>query len=527
MLRRILTFIAVLAIPLSLTAISALPASADETPPTLSPAQGPPGTSVTASASDWSGCSSMSVSGWGTTLGTATINSAGAFSLSFTVPSDAALGATQLQFSPTCTHSTYMPFVTFTVTQGTPPPTQGTPPPPPGCTYTPKVTFSPASGPVGTTFTIAGSGWEPGGTVTSTLPYGSPGWFTGYQTPTVNANGGLSYQETVGTGPGGPTPPGTYTFTYVEKYGGCSVSFHQIFTVTPKPHPTCPPAPQPRIYWSQIAGPQGARLSLTGNGWYANDTVTIHLPHDFYVSRTSWPADSSGDWQLNITVGDSIPPGSYELTFSQSACGGLHVTGDFKVTMSLRSTDWADYSFCSRYGARYTKETYHGVAACGNAENASNTSNLQGTISYQPPGGATVYFDSAGFQCVELAARYFYFQTTLIPDGRYTPGTGADFVATEHQNYSQITISGVTDTFQNSITPGNIISMWSRSDPTGEGHVGVVMGFQYTNGNISGINIMDENANGTGTSTIKVSARGAMSFDGYNRYQWTTNLPTP
>jgi Fibronectin type III domain len=121
MLRRILTIIAVSAVPLSLIAVSALPASADETAPTLSPAQGPPGTVVTASAPDWSGCSSMSVSGWGATLGTTSIDVSGAFSLSFTVPSDAALGATQLQFDPTCTHSTYIPFVTFTVTQGTAP----------------------------------------------------------------------------------------------------------------------------------------------------------------------------------------------------------------------------------------------------------------------------------------------------------------------------------------------------------------------------------------------------------------------
>ena len=124
MLRRILLFIAVLAVPLSLIAVSALPARADETPPTLSPAQGPPGAKVTASAADWPGCSSMSVSAWGTTLGTTTISAAGAFSLTFTVPSNAPAGATQLQFSPTCTHSTYIPFVTFTVTKvttGTPP----------------------------------------------------------------------------------------------------------------------------------------------------------------------------------------------------------------------------------------------------------------------------------------------------------------------------------------------------------------------------------------------------------------------
>lgn len=120
MLRRILLFLAVLSVPLSLAVVSALPASADESPPTLSPAQGPPGTHVTASATDWPGCSSMSVSGWGATLGTASINSSGAFSLPFTVPGSAPVGAVQLQFSPTCSHSTYIPFVTFTVTQGTP-----------------------------------------------------------------------------------------------------------------------------------------------------------------------------------------------------------------------------------------------------------------------------------------------------------------------------------------------------------------------------------------------------------------------
>lgn len=95
------------------------------------------------------------------------------------------------------------------------------------------ISYGPSSGPVGTTFTITGTGWAPGDTVTSTLPYGSPGWFTGYQTPTVDANGGFSYQETVGTGPSGPTPVGAYTITYVENYDGSSLSATQTFTVTP------------------------------------------------------------------------------------------------------------------------------------------------------------------------------------------------------------------------------------------------------------------------------------------------------
>jgi len=112
---RLLPLLAAMVTLAAVTVVQAGPASANESAPTLSPAQGPAGTRVTAAASDWIGCTSMSVSGWGSTLATTTINSSGAFSLSFAVPASAA-GDQQLQFSPTCSHSTWMPFVTFKVT---------------------------------------------------------------------------------------------------------------------------------------------------------------------------------------------------------------------------------------------------------------------------------------------------------------------------------------------------------------------------------------------------------------------------
>jgi hypothetical protein len=116
--------------------------------------------------------------------------------------------------------------VTMKVTEFGPPPSA------PSCPTNPSVAFTPNSGPLDTRFSITGSGWLPGGTVTSTIPYGSPGWFPGYQTTTVDSAGRFSYAETVGTGPNGPTPLGAYPFTYVETYGGCSLSFTQTFTVT-------------------------------------------------------------------------------------------------------------------------------------------------------------------------------------------------------------------------------------------------------------------------------------------------------
>ena len=418
MLRRILLFISVLAVALSMIGVSALRASADETPPTLSPAQGPAGTHVTASASDWAGCSSMSVSGWNQTLATTAINSSGAFTLSFTVPGNAPPGAAQLTFGPTCPHSTILTLATFTVKQGTPPP--------PSCS--PSVSLTPSSGAVGSKFVMAGKGWLAGGTVAVTLPSTAPGFFesTTPFTPKVAANGTWQLAAIVGK----PSAAGAYTFTYAESgcpsrtgtytvtasptatapgapsgltatavdqhdikltwhdnssnetgfqvnngitsrnagansttytWGGLapgtymcfkvrsynsagdspwdpSVSPYYVCTTTPKPK-VCPPTPQPTIYWSQVAGPQDARFTLTGNGWYPNQTVTIHLPSGgaFNVPSTSWRASPGGGWQLKITVGSSTGLGTYRLSFAQSqpGCGGLRVNGNFTVTLTV------------------------------------------------------------------------------------------------------------------------------------------------------------------------------------------------
>ncbi len=193
----------------------------------------------------------------------------GTFTDSFAIPSDATSGSHQVLFWDE--QGRYFEFADFDVTGASSPPPSS---PPPSSCPAPSVSFTPAAGPVGTTFTITGNNWVPGGTVTSTLPYGSPGWFTGYQTPTVDANRGFSYKETVGTGPSGPTPPGTYTFTYVENYGGCSLSFHQTFSVTIS-HLSPPAAP-------------------------SNLTVTAVGPHDI---RLNWQDNSNNQTGFEINNG--------------------------------------------------------------------------------------------------------------------------------------------------------------------------------------------------------------------------------
>ena len=187
------------------------------------------------------------------------------------------------------------------------------------------------------------------------------------------------------------------------------------------------------------------------------------------------------------------------------------------TSKSLWPTDWANSSFCSSYGARYTGETYQGVAACGNAY----PNNPQEYISYKG-----VELDSDGFQCVELAARYFYYVTGKAPPLPADGSQFADSLAGSQYGYSVYPVGAGngTSTFQSSITDGNIISMWSASDSVG--HVGVV-----TNVSISGgkrtITVMDENGNGSGTDTITVNNGTMSDLYGYTYFQWTTNLPTP
>ena len=218
--------------------------------------------------------------------------------------------------------------------------TAGSSTPPPSSCPAPSVSFFAAAGPVGTTFVIAGSHWVPGGTVTSTLPYGSPGWFTGYQTPTVAANGGFAFKETVGTGPHGPTPPGTYTFTFVEKYGGCSLSYQQTFTVTAQPgHPTCPYTPS--VTFSPGFGHVSTAFIVIGHGWAPGGTVTATLgSRGWFTGYQTLIVNAHGGFSFRETVGSGphgpTPPGTYTFTFAEKYGGcSLSYRQTFTVTPTI------------------------------------------------------------------------------------------------------------------------------------------------------------------------------------------------
>lgn len=225
--------------------------------------------------------------------------------------------------------------------------------------------------------------------------------------------------------------------------------------------------------------------------------------------------------QATAVLWTGLAPGTY-MCFKVAAYNqsGTSAYVPASWTCASSKTDWADSSFCSSYSSRYTGETWNGVAACGDAFGPN--SNEQGEISFNG-----VEFDSVGFQCVELAARYFYYVTNQIPP---TPAAGSGFAAAVAAGYGYgvSPASGGAGAFASSIKAGNIISMWGPADAVG--HVGVITSVNVINGNGT-ITIMDENGSGSGTDTIAVN-NGTMSYQyasnaSYTSFQWTTNLPAP
>ena len=191
------------------------------------------------------------------------------------------------------------------------------------------------------------------------------------------------------------------------------------------------------------------------------------------------------------------------------------ITDARRIMAAMGASDWAGPSFCASYSAPYMGVSYYGVAACGNAF----PNNFQGKISYQG-----VEFDSVGFQCAELTARYFYYLTGQTPPMVLD---ASEFAYSLKTNYGyDVYPAGqdeTTSTFQNSLAPGQIISMRSSSDQVG--HVAVVTTVNVTAGNGS-ITVIGENGSAGGIDTIRVSGR-QMSYEGiYNDFQWTTNMPS-
>ena len=193
------------------------------------------------------------------------------------------------------------------------------------------------------------------------------------------------------------------------------------------------------------------------------------------------------------------------------AIGGLQVLTP-QASATTWPSDWADSSFCSAEGVPYMETTFEGVAACGDPYTNEN-SNMQGPVTYDG-----VSLDTVGFQCVELAARYFYYATGGAPPGG-NANTFVSLIASDY-GYGVYPTSGGTDSLTSTLQPGQIVSMWSAANPTG--HVGVVTKVSVTNGSGT-VTMMDENASAGGSDQISVANGQLSAFSGSlldDEFQW-------
>jgi hypothetical protein len=494
-LRRQFGFAAVGAVLLALvTLLGASPgtARAQGSSADLSPAQGPPGILVTATGSSWTAGDTIQAI-WGADTGPyvgspVTVNSGGGFTLTFAVPSSAAPSSYQVFFYDETQRYFEVANENFIVTQSSSPP--------PAAPSNMKVI---PDGPLDFYIT-----WTSNSTNQTGFQI-----YNGVTSETVGANQN-SYVWAVSN-------PGTYMCFAVRAYNsGGSSAWAGMWTCA-----TTPPGGIPAAPTNVVATPYSTSAIEITFVNQANNETGFHVYNGVTTGVVSGP-NMPGKGQGVGILWTGLAPGTY-MCFKVAAYNqwGSSAYVPSSWTCATSQTNWAASGFCSRFpNAPYTGETWNGVAACGNAYPNNN----QGKISYNG-----VPFDSVGFQCVELAARYFYYVTGKTPP---TPAAGSAFASSLKSQYGYnvypASAGSGTSTFQSSITKGNIISMWSAGDPIG--HVGVVISVNVTNGTGS-IEIMDENGSGTGTDWINVQ-NGIMSYgyapnQSYNYFQWTTNMPAP
>jgi hypothetical protein len=284
------------------------------------------------------------------------------------------------------------------------------------------------------------------------------------------------------------------------------------------------------LYWTAGVtyhnyGSQEDTVSCTGS-WTGASYVREYMQggsgDDGYVPAQSttcsqnpgkvWDLPAGASLKLYATFHNVPWPGS-----AVSIDWGDYGQSSYVYPFGSNDTDWAGSSFCSsHYNQPALPYSNWGVTPCGQPFGAN--SNTQGPVDYQG-----VELDSVGFQCVELAARYLWFETGLTPPH---PLHAKGFVAALHSEYPQYAVTGNTDTFSTSLKPGQIISMGDGTNDSADGHVGVVTAVSVSNGNGT-ITMMDENAGGTGKDTITVSGGRftTTSVGVFAVYAWTENLP--
>lgn len=193
---------------------------------TVTPSEGPAGTSVIIRGSGWEAGLPLQVvwnCGWSNTdrrpVAGVTTDGAGDWSAPGIVPGDCVTQGTQV-FAEAYGGPHGSPEGVFTLSP------QGATAAPPSCGSQPRISWSRTAGPQGTHFTLHGAGWAGGGTVGIALPYGSAGHFGASSLSPVVDSFGTWQAEMYDQ----HSPPGDYDILFEEKL--CGLRGEGVFRVT-------------------------------------------------------------------------------------------------------------------------------------------------------------------------------------------------------------------------------------------------------------------------------------------------------
>jgi YVTN family beta-propeller protein len=406
----------------------------------LSPIQGPAGTAVTVSGSGFTPGGTITFTYDGspitTTPGTVLANSTGNIPAGVTFLSTGTAGSKNVIATDTAS-SQLSNTATFTVT-------------------VPTISLSPIQGPVGTTVTISGSGFTPGGTITFTYD-GSP-LTTSPSTVLANSTGNIPAGVTfLSTGTAGSKN------VIATDSASSQLSNTATFTII-----------TPTILLSPTSGPAGVIVSVTGSNYIPSHTLTVKF--NGVIVTTSPPTITS-------TISGAIPAGT-KFTVPPSPGGGKPVTvtdgtntspaATFTInpTISLSPTQGSPGSMVSVAGAGYLASSTITIKYDGVTQTTTPiavTTNTAGSFSatFAAPASAHGTHTVLATDLTNTASTSFLIKTptiSLIPisglAGSTVTITGSGYVAGSH-----ITIA--YDGTPRPTSPGTVTATPTGSIPGG------------------------------------------------------------
>lgn len=306
---------------------------------TLSPTSGAYPATITTSGTGFAASSAVTVTAFGGTACTATSDAQGSFSCSFPVASTPVgsypVTATDAA-SNTASASLYV---------------------------RPGLSSTPANGPVGSTFTLAGTGFAALTTVTLTSALGGG-------TATTDASGAFSLSITVPAG----TPGGTYSINATDASGDSAVSSFLVM---------------PSLTVSPIGGPAGTVATFSATGFPASLALTLTWSGGTACSGTT---TSSGTFGCTYTIPGGTPGGPY--LFSARTTGST-ATATFTVTYLSASPAYGPVGTAIAFTAggyaaiSSFSITWSGGTACIGTTTATGTFACSFSLPATPAGAVT------------------------------------------------------------------------------------------------------------------------------------------